>query len=248
LFERLSLRASVINWPSSASSRAAHLVSDRALREPIHAGDAGLANLAQRFNATGSAKKHILEALGDDFAAVDASRGAAHYDLQVIALEGLSEAQRALRLYENELPPRTTMRGDALRAYAQLLDRILGEIAGSDPEQIVIVCSPSGVMPPALPGDAYSFAVRRLRDAGAGADDGFLLVSGPGAIHRPRPEPARVPDVVPTVLFAAGLPIGRDMDGHIVTDAFSDEFLRQSTLSAIQTYEAEQLLVRRSGA
>jgi hypothetical protein len=49
------------------------------------------------------------------------------------------------------------------------------------------------------------------------------------------------------VLFAAGLPVGRDMDGRILTDAFTDETLRRSTLSAIQTYEAERIVVRRGG-
>ena len=248
LFERLSLQASVLNWPSSVSSGAARVITDRAIRSPVNAGRPEVAGVAQRFNATGADKQAVLEALGDDFAALAAFRDESRHDLQVIALEGFSEAQRALRIFDNDLPARGTRRGDALRAYAEQLDRMIGEIVRSDPQQIVIICSPSGVTPPSLPGDVWSFFARRFRNAGAGADDGFILVSGPGVIHRPRPEPAHVPDVVPTILFAAGLPIGRDMDGLIVTDAFSDEFLRQSTLSAIQTYEAEQLVVRRSGA
>ena len=74
------------------------------------------------------------------------------------------------------------------------------------------------------------------------------------AIHRlrkrfreivPRAEIDQWQDVDPAV---AGLPVGRDMDGRILTEAFDDEFLRQTKLSAIQTYEAEQLVVRRSGA
>ena len=248
LFQRLSLQAAVVNWPSSVPSGAARVITDRDIRAPVNAGRPEVVAVAQRFNMAGPNKQAVLEALGDDFAALAAFRNANRADLQVIALEGFSDAQRAVRIFDNEIPPRGTVKGDAVRAYAQQLDRMIGEIVRSDPEHIVIVCSPSGVTPPGLPGDIWSFFARRLRDAGAGADDGFILVSGPDVIHRPRPEPAHVPDVVPTVLFAAGLPIGRDMDGRIVTEAFSDEFLRQSTLSAIQTYEAEQLVVRRSGA
>ena len=38
------------------------------------------------------------------------------------------------------------------------------------------------------------------------------------------------------------------MDGRILTEAFDDETLRRSTVSAIQTYEAERVVVRRAGA
>jgi hypothetical protein len=110
-----------------------------------------------------------------------------------------------------------------------------------------VLCSPSAVVPPALPATAYSLAMQAISRDDPGADDGFVLVTGPGTTHRPHPEQAHVVDLVPTVLFAAGLPVGRDMDGSILTDAFADELLRQSTLSAIQTYEAERVVVRRAG-
>jgi hypothetical protein len=37
------------------------------------------------------------------------------------------------------------------------------------------------------------------------------------------------------------------MDGRVITDAFSDAMLRATSLSAIQTYEAERVVVRRAG-
>jgi hypothetical protein len=86
------------------------------------------------------------------------------------------------------------------------------------------------------------------RASDPGADDGFILVTGPNAAHRENPSSARVVDVVPTILFAGGLPIARDMDGRILTDAFTEEVLRRNALSVIQTYEAERVVVRRSGA
>jgi arylsulfatase A-like enzyme len=70
---------------------------------------------------------------------------------------------------------------------------------------------------------------------------------GVGVTHRKNPPVAYVVDVVPTILFAAGLPVGRDMDGAVITEAFSEEMLRRSALSAIQTYEAERVVVRRAG-
>jgi hypothetical protein len=104
------------------------------------------------------------------------------------------------------------------------------------------------VTPPALPANAWALAMESVVRDDPGADDGFLLVRGEGITRRDNPRVAYVVDVVPTILYAAGLPVGRDMDGAVITDAFTDEALRRSTLSAIQTYEARQIVVRRGGA
>ncbi|HEV8658242.1 MAG TPA: alkaline phosphatase family protein [Thermoanaerobaculia bacterium] len=235
-FARLSLRVKAINWPSSGASIDAR-------RE-----QGNVARVAQRFNGTGSARKRILDGLAKDLAAMSVLQETRAYDLRVVALEGFSEAQRALHIFTNDLPPRSSMKGEALRAYAQQLDRMIERVVRENPEHLVVVCSPSGVVPAAVPATAWSFVSQTIRNDDPGADDGFVLITGPGVTHTAKPESATVVDIVPTVLFAADLPIGRDMDGRVLTDAFADDFLRQTKLSAIQTYEAEQLLVRRSGA
>jgi hypothetical protein len=169
----------------------------------------------------------------------------ARYDLNVVALEGFSEAQRALHIFTNDLPPRSSMRGEALRAYAQQIDVMLAALARENPDHIIAICAPSAVVPPPLPATAWSLLLQALRTDDPGADDGFLILAGPGMAPSPNPAPAEVVDLVPTVLFAAGLPVGRDMDGRTRTEAFNEEFLRETKLSAIQTYEAEQVVVRR---
>ena len=176
-------------------------------------------------------------------ASVDGNRA-----LTVVALEGFEKTQRALHVFANELPPRTSAKGEALRAYTQQLDRLVASIVRAHPDHVIVVCSPSAVTPPALPSTTYALAMRAISRDDPGVDDGFVLITGPGTAHRENPKAARVVDVVPTVLFAAGLPLGRDMDGQILTEAFDDETLRASTLSAIQTYEAERVVVRRAGA
>ncbi|MEO8378681.1 MAG: hypothetical protein ABI779_03355 [Acidobacteriota bacterium] len=230
LFERLQLTARVVKWPS---------VVTRPYPSPF------LADVAPRFNTTGPARPQVLTALGSDVGALrDAGDDAA---LTAIALEGFSVAQRSLRVYRNELPPRGSVKGDALRAYAQQLDRALEELARKAPNHLLLITSPSAVVPPELPANAFALARNELAAGDPGADHGFLLMTGPPAAHRENPKVAYVVDIVPTLLFAAGLPVGRDMDGRVVTDAFSDEWLRGSSLSAIQTYEAERVVVRRGG-
>lgn len=247
-FARLSLRSDVINWPSSIATGATHVVTDEVLRANLTAEQSAVAAVAQRFNGTGAARKRILDGLAADMSAIDIAQRDRGFDLRVIALEGFSEAQRGLHIFTNDLPPRSSSKGEALRAYAQQLDHMIEEIARANPDHLVVVCSPSGVVPPNLPATAWSLAAQELGNDDPGADDGFVLITGPGVAHSTNPESAVVVDVVPTVLFAADLPIGRDMDGRILTEAFDDQFLRETKLSAIQTYEAEQLVVRRSGA
>ena len=232
-FQRLSLRSEVIRWPSVDSE--------------VHGDPGSIASVAQRFNGVGAARQRVLDGLADDEAAIAKLGRDRGLDLRVVALEGFSEAQKALHIFTNDLPPRSSTKGEALRAYAQQLDRLLESVARYNPDHLVVICSPSGVVPPGLPASAWSLVSQALSNDDPGADDGFALIDGPGAAHSVNPKPAVVVDMVPTVLFAAGLPVGRDMDGRILTEAFDDEFLRQTKLSAIQTYEAEQLVVRRGG-
>jgi hypothetical protein len=230
LFQRLQLDARVVSWPSDVTP-------------PMAPAPSGA--IAQRFSAAGKARPSVLAALSADMAAAGRVQGRGA--LEVVALEGFERAQRALHVFSNELPPSTSVKGQALRAYAHHLDAIVGTIAGEHPQHLLVVTSPTAVVPPALPTNAYALAMRSLERDDPGADDGFLLIRGPGIAHRENPVEAYVVDVVPTMLFAAGLPVGRDMDGRILTEAFTDETLRRSSLSAIQTYEAERMVVRRTG-
>ncbi|HYR29908.1 MAG TPA: hypothetical protein VEU30_15665 [Thermoanaerobaculia bacterium] len=230
LFRRLQLSAKVVRWTS---------VQTPAL-QPMPLGED-----ADRFNAAGAARPVVLRELERDRAAANAVDGSAA--LTAVALDGFEQAQRALHIYSNELPPKTSMKGQAVRAYVQQLDRMVAEIARAHPGHLLVICSPAAVTPPDLPASVWSFALETIIRDDPGADDGFLLIRGDGITHRENPPIAYVVDVVPTVLFAAGLPVGRDMDGGVITEAFTDEALRRSPLSAIQTYEAERVVVRRAG-
>ena len=230
LFRRLQLTANVVRWTAVRT----------APTPAVRIGD-----VADRFNGAGAARDVVLRELERDLAAARAVDGNAA--LTAVALDGFEQAQRALHIYSNELPPKTSMKGQAVRAYVQQLDRMVGEIARAHPDHLLVVVSPTAVTPPDLPADVWSFARDTLVHDDPGADDGFVLIRGAGVAHRENPDPAYVVDLVPTVLFAAGLPVGRDMDGAVITDAFTDEALRRTTLSAIQTYEADRVVVRRSG-
>lgn len=235
LFDRLSFHAAVVSWPGLP---------------PLAQSARDESAVAQRFNGTGRARPQILAGLAADQNAIAALRKVVSqhaFQLDVVALDGFSVAQRALHVYSNELPAKSTVKGAAVRAYVEQLDAMLAAIARDYPDHLLVVVSPSGPAPPQLPATSYVVVRDMILDEDPGADDGFVVVTGGGTTHRDNPASAYVVDVVPTVLFAAGLPVARDMDGRVLTDAFEDDFLRRNPLSVIQTYEAKQIVVRKRG-
>ena len=53
---------------------------------------------------------------------------------------------------------------------------------------------------------------------------GIFVASGPGIREGERLEGARIVDVAPTVLYALGLPIPEDMDGHPLLEIFAEGY------------------------
>jgi hypothetical protein len=56
----------------------------------------------------------------------------------------------------------------------------------------------------------------------------------PGALL----QQASVLDVAPTILYLMGLPVGRDMEGRVLTEMLDEEFTRAHPLSFISSYDA----------
>lgn len=248
IFERLGLHSAVLGWPWSTSASASHgatrVVTDASIATR-HADYPPPATL-QRFNGTGAAQQRIGDGLAADESTVAMLSAESAFPLNVAALGGFETAQRALHIFTNELPPRSSVKGEALRAYAEQVDAMLASIAAAHPDHLLVVVSPSGPVSPAIPESGLALLHDAFFADDPSADDGFVLIAGHGVTHAQNPESAHAPDLVPTVLYAAGLPVARDMDGRVLTDAFTDEVLRSNALSVVQTYEAKQLLVRRA--
>ena len=266
MFERLSFRTAVVNWPAAGKPGASFVATDRFFNRQRIAGEvtpasetvAALAldkpidsSLAGRFNGMrASAHRRAIDELRRDLWAGAVGSHAARsgaYELTVMALDGLAETEGALRLRENALPDKTTAEGEAVRTYVEQLDRFLTALVRDFPDRTLVVVSPSGPAPPTIPVTPWAWAKLAIDPDDPGADDGFVVIRGRGIAHRENPQAAVATDIVPTVLFAAGLPLGRDMDGRVLTEAFTESVLRSTGLSIIQTYEAEKLVVRRAG-
>jgi predicted AlkP superfamily phosphohydrolase/phosphomutase len=130
--------------------------------------------------------------------------------------------------------------GSVLQLHYAMVDDAIGRaIARLGADDLLLVVSAYGMEPlglgrrlvERLAGD------RDLSGAHEGAPDGFLMAYGPSvAKARSRPR-ASVLDVVPTVLYFLGLPIGRDMDGFARTDIFQASFTENRPLTFIPTYD-----------
>ena len=69
------------------------------------------------------------------------------------------------------------------------------------------------------------------------APDGFLMAYGASVAKGRQQARASVVDIVPTILYFLGLPIGRDMDGYARTDLFQPSFSEERLMTFIPTYD-----------
>jgi Type I phosphodiesterase / nucleotide pyrophosphatase len=72
----------------------------------------------------------------------------------------------------------------------------------------------------------------------AGAPDGVLMLYGEGIQPGALLTGARLVDLVPTLMYALHLPVARDLDGEVLTPAFTKSFLAAHPLTFLPTYEA----------
>lgn len=67
--------------------------------------------------------------------------------------------------------------------------------------------------------------------------EGIFLAVGPHIRPGGRVSGASVIDITPTVLHYLGLPVGKDMDGKVLAQAFDDEFMQDNPITYVGSYE-----------
>ena len=129
--------------------------------------------------------------------------------------------------------------GGVLIAHYAAADQMLGRVmAGLRPGDLLLVVSGFGMEPMSIGKRLLERAVGRAEPSGTHepAPDGFLLAYGtdvrPGRWPR-----GSVVDIVPTILYFYGLPVGRDMDGFARTDIFAPAFSTGRPITYIPSYE-----------
>ncbi|MCK4410020.1 MAG: hypothetical protein KAW67_08035, partial [Candidatus Eisenbacteria sp.] len=69
---------------------------------------------------------------------------------------------------------------------------------------------------------------------------GILVMSGDAFKDGVQIPERSVRDVTPTILALCGLPVGDDMDGAVIEDAFEPAFLRSHPVRRVPTYERSE--------
>ena len=130
--------------------------------------------------------------------------------------------------------------GPVLEAHYALIDAAIGramDTLGS--EDLLLVVSGYGMEPLGLGKRLLERVLgdSELSGTHENGPDGFLIAYG-ASVARNRSLPrGSVVDLVPTMLYFMGLPIGRDMDGFARTDIFPPAFSEAHPLTYIPTYD-----------
>ncbi len=129
--------------------------------------------------------------------------------------------------------------GGVLTAHYAEADQMLGRVmAAVRPGDLLLVVSGFGMEPMSVGKRLLERFVGNPEPSGTHepAPDGFLFAFGtevrPGRLTR-----GSVVDLVPTILYFFGLPVGRDMDGFARTDIFAPAFSAGRPITYIPTYE-----------
>lgn len=77
------------------------------------------------------------------------------------------------------------------------------------------------------------------------APDGLFVMLGDGIREGDFLEDVQLVDIMPTLLYSLGCPIARDLDGQVLTRAFTSAFLARHPLTVVPSYET---LFPREGA
>jgi predicted AlkP superfamily phosphohydrolase/phosphomutase len=131
--------------------------------------------------------------------------------------------------------------GTVLERHYTIVDEAIGRtMAALGPDDLLLVVSGYGMEPLSLGKRLIERAIGDPDLSGTHdtAPDGFLLAYGsPVARGRRLEARASVVDVVPTILYFLGLPIGRDMDGFARADLFQRSFTDERPITFIPTHD-----------
>jgi predicted AlkP superfamily phosphohydrolase/phosphomutase len=118
--------------------------------------------------------------------------------------------------------------------YYERADKLIGEILDAiDEDSTVIVCSDHGFRGPLRTKEGLQLGIQMHRDIG------ILAAMGPGIRKGAELTNASVLDLTPTILALLGEPVGRDMDGFVLTELLDEDFMSDKPVEYVDTYEKE---------
>ncbi len=131
--------------------------------------------------------------------------------------------------------------GKVILNYYRVLDRYLGELMKLvDDDTLLMVVSDHGFRDydPTEPIQVGDDIIRR-GIYGWHSINGVIIAFGKGIRKGTRIKRASVLDITPTLLYYFGLPVARDMDGKVLGELFTKDFLTTQKLDFIDSYQVD---------
>ncbi|MCH9650752.1 MAG: alkaline phosphatase family protein [Deltaproteobacteria bacterium] len=163
-----------------------------------------------------------------------------------LALPGLAEVSNSYfggfvaTQLEGEEQEDSAAAAELIAAYYSEIDTFLAQLWEKVRQPALLaVVSPAGVEEAGgwAQFSRSLFGSKTVAGSFRGSPDGVLLLQGPGVLPGWRIPDAAIVDVVPTLLYALGYPISRDLDGKVLTSAFDPQWRLQHPLSLLPSYE-----------
>lgn len=165
-----------------------------------------------------------------------------------VAFPGLREVSRrafggfAAVQFEGARDPASSMAAERVAAYYGMLDGFLAELwareEGRGPRVLVVVSQAGAKRRGGLWGWLRSEGGPEIGGSLEEASDGVLALYGDGIRPGALLTGARLVDLAPTVLYALGMPVARDLDGQVLTAAFDRAYLANQPLTFFPSYES----------
>ena len=148
--------------------------------------------------------------------------------LSAVYLNGIDiVSHAAFKYFAEKNPPGAEKYGLMLEKYYAFTDSLVGEIFSSNPRAIKIVISDHGFQQEGAPGRYH----HRY------APEGVFIISGPGIKTDNPLGRIHVTDILPTLCYILGIPVGRDMDGRVVDEIFRESSPQAHQISYTDSYE-----------
>jgi predicted AlkP superfamily phosphohydrolase/phosphomutase len=113
------------------------------------------------------------------------------------------------------------------------IDGVLGQFMDLvDDETLLVVCSDHGFYGPRRAEDGSVLLGIYMHGR-----YGIVCLMGKGVRSGSQIVDADILDITPTILYALGIPVARDMHGRVLTSAFESDFLRNNPVEFVPTYE-----------
>jgi hypothetical protein len=228
--------APTVTWPPGLAQRA------DALREVTPGNDPRLRALVD--DRRRGAREALQADLWREAVALDLLSRAPAPGSLFVRLPGLGQVSRhwfggyVAHDLEGAGGERTARGAQIVADYYRHLDDAVAELwRRCPPPRLLAVVSPHGVVAPGPWRRASRLGLVPVEGVLTGRADGVLLLRGEGMRQGALVADAALEDVVPTLLYALGLPLARDLDGRALTGAFDPSFLATHPLRFVASYE-----------